>query len=96
LRDSELAGLFPLAHRDDAGILTEAAGESMSDHLDRLAKVRAYLLERLRSMKVDDFHTPGARADDDVSTAWVVHHLLQHQSEHRSQIGWLKRQLRGS
>jgi uncharacterized damage-inducible protein DinB len=96
LGDSELGGLFPLAHRDDAGILTEAAGESMSEHLDRLAKVRAFLLERLRSMKVDDFHTPRARADYDVSPAWVVHHLLQHESEHRSEIGWLKRQLKGS
>jgi uncharacterized damage-inducible protein DinB len=95
LGDSELAPLFPLVHRDDAGILTDVTGESLPEHLDRMAKVRAFLLERLRPMKVDDFHTPRARADYDVSPAWVVHHLLQHEAEHRSEIGWLKRRLAG-
>jgi uncharacterized damage-inducible protein DinB len=95
LGDSDLARLFPLAPRDDAGVLTEVAGESIQVHLDRLASVRRVLLERLRPMRVDDFHTPRARAEYDVSPAWVLQHLLQHEAEHRSEIGWLRRQLSG-
>jgi uncharacterized damage-inducible protein DinB len=93
LGDSELAPLFPVAHRDDRGILSHIAGEPLSAHLARLAEVRAFLLEQLRPMPAEDFHAPRARPDYDVSPAWVVHHLLQHEAEHRSEIGWLKRQL---
>jgi hypothetical protein len=40
---------------------------------------------------MEDFTTPRARDDYDVSPVWIVHHLLQHESEHRSEIGWLRR-----
>ena len=93
LSDSELAMLFPLADRDSRGQLTDVAGESLAAHLRRLAAVREDLLERLRPMSVEDFHTPRTRERYDVSPAWVVHHLLQHESEHRAEIGWVKRQL---
>jgi hypothetical protein len=42
------------------------------------------------------FHAPRVRERYDVSPAWVVHHLLQHESEHRSEIGWPRRQLTGT
>jgi hypothetical protein len=93
LADSELAPLFPVDARDEEGILTAVAGEPLSTHLDRLGRVRQLLIERLRPIDVDEFHAPRAREDYDVSPAWVVHHLLQHESEHRSEIGWLRRRI---
>lgn len=93
LADSELAGLFPFEDRDSEGRLTDIRGESVTVHLRRLAAVREVLIERLRPISVADFHAPRPREHYDVSPAWVVHHLLQHEAEHRGEIGWLKRQL---
>jgi uncharacterized damage-inducible protein DinB len=93
LDDSELAASFPFADRDAEGHLTDVEGETLSDHLLRLATVREVLVERLRPMPAEDFHSPRRRQRYDVSPAWVLHHLLQHEAEHRAEIGWLKRQL---
>ena len=92
LGDSEAAEWFPKEDRDAGGQLTDVRGESLDMHLRRLAAVRAILTDRLRPMSVADFHAPRTRDHYDVSPAWVVHHLLQHEAEHRSEIGWLKRQ----
>ncbi len=91
LEDSELAALFPFTDRDSDGQLTDVKGMSLFDHLERLSAVRSVLIERMRPMSVDDFHDPRRRERYDVSPAWVIHHLLQHESEHRAEIGWLKR-----
>jgi uncharacterized damage-inducible protein DinB len=82
--------LLPFAARDEAGKLTTAEGESLQQHLDRLAAVRTILLGRLQPMPVDDFHRLRTREHFDVTPAWVVHHLLQHEAEHRSEIDRLK------
>jgi uncharacterized damage-inducible protein DinB len=92
LDESAVAAWFPLADRDTDGVLTEVQGELVDTHLRRLAAVRQELMDRLQPMSVADFHTPRAREQYDVSPAWVVHHLLQHEAEHRGEIGWLKRQ----
>lgn len=93
LAESDLASLFPFDDRDEEGVLTAVEGEPLSQHVDRLGRVRQELIERLRPMPVDEFHAPRARERYDVSPGWVVHHLLQHESEHRSEIGWLRRRL---
>jgi uncharacterized damage-inducible protein DinB len=90
---STQAALLPFTDRDAAGQLTHVGGESLAQHLDRLAAVRAVLLDRLRPMREADFHRPRARPDYDVSPAWVIHHLLQHEAEHRSEIVWLRARL---
>lgn len=41
-------------------------------------------------MSVADFHTVRVCERYDVSPAWVLHHLLQHEAEHRSHIAWLR------
>lgn len=92
LGESAVAAWFPLADRDTEGALTDVQGESLDTHLRRLAAVRKELMDRLQPMSVADFHTPRRREQYDVSPAWVVHHLLQHEAEHRGEIGWLKRQ----
>jgi hypothetical protein len=91
LRATELASLFPFDARDQHEILTGVTGIPLAEHLDRLARVRSVLLERIGPMPIEEFTTPRAREDYDVSAVWVIHHLLQHESEHRSEIGWLRR-----
>jgi uncharacterized damage-inducible protein DinB len=82
--------VLPFGDRDPKGVLTEVRGESLAEHLGRLASVRTLFLGRMRPMTVEDFHTPRARERYDVSPAWVLHHLLQHEAEHRAHIAWLR------
>jgi hypothetical protein len=87
--------LVPFADRDGEGTLTVVRGESMEAHLERLAAVRALVHEHLGVMTVEDFHRPRRRERFDVSPAWVVHHLLQHEAEHRAHIAWVRDALLG-
>jgi uncharacterized damage-inducible protein DinB len=91
LGTTELAPLFPFYARDEQGTLTAVADVQLPEHLDRLARVRSVLLDMIRPMSMEDFTTPRVREGYDVSPAWVIHHLLQHEAEHRSELGWLKR-----
>ena len=84
---TELARLFPADHRDAAGILSVVSGESIAQHLGRLGQVRRELHERLRGMTDQEFHRPRSLPDYDVTPAWVLHHLAQHEAEHRSEMG---------
>jgi hypothetical protein len=90
LADDPLAALFPFDDRDDDGRLSQVTGMPLAEHLDRLASVREAVLERVQPMSIEDFTTLRARARYDVSPAWVIHHLLQHEAEHRAEIGWLR------
>ena len=85
--------LLPFSDRNAEGQLTHVPGETLEQQLDRLAAVRGILLDRLRPMSSGDFHTTRARDAYDVTPAWVVHHLLQHEAEHRSEIVRLRRDL---
>jgi uncharacterized damage-inducible protein DinB len=85
-----LQELLPFEDRDGSGRLIQVDGQSLDSHIERLAAVRAHLLERLRSMGNDDFHRPRRLPDYDAAPDWVLHHLLQHEAEHRSHIAWLR------
>ena len=91
---SAVRRLLPIDDRDLEGRLSEVGAMPLDDHLDRLASVRRLVHEHLRPMGVEDFHRPRARPDHDVSPAWVLHHLLQHEAEHRAQIAWVRDHLR--
>ena len=91
LETTELAPLFPYDVRDELGILRGVLGVSLEDHLDRLASVRDALRREVAALSLEDFLSVRARDGYDVSGAWVVHHILQHEAEHRSEIGWLRR-----
>jgi hypothetical protein len=93
LGTTELAPLFPFDARDERGILTGIHGVTLAAHLNRLAAVRSALLDRIGRMSIEDFTAPRPREGYDVSPVWTIHHLLQHESEHRSEIGWLRRHL---
>ena len=87
--------LVPFADREGEGTLTVVRGETLQAHLERLAAVRAMVHERLAAMSVEDFHAPRAGETTDVSPAWVIHHLLQHEAEHRAHIAWVRDALLG-
>jgi len=82
--------VFPERDRDEAGRLTVITSETKEQHLERLRVVRALFLDKMRGMPGAEFHVPRARARYDVSPAWVVHHLLQHEAEHRSHIAYVR------
>jgi hypothetical protein len=85
-----LQSLLPFPDRDGSGRLIQVDGEPIGTHLQRLSSIRAYLLERLRPMSNEDFHRTRHLDSYDAAPDWVLHHLLQHEAEHRSHIAWLR------
>ncbi len=86
----ELSRLLPWPDRDADGHLTRVDGQPVADHLERLAGVREFVLQRLRPMTNDDFHRVRELERYDVAPDWAVHHIIQHEAEHRSHIAWLR------
>ncbi|MGI8871581.1 MAG: DinB family protein [Candidatus Limnocylindria bacterium] len=82
--------LLPFGDRDSEGRLAQVAGVPLAEHLERLAAVRRLLLDHMRPMDAEAYHALRHRDSWDVSADWVVHHLLQHEAEHRAQIAWLR------
>jgi hypothetical protein len=92
----ELEALLPWPDREEASgpgaerHLSRIDGESIDEHMERLAAVRDWVMERLRPMSSEDFHRVRTFDAYDASPDWVLHHLLQHEAEHRSHIAWLR------
>ena len=80
------ADILPAEDRDAEGLLTRFQGDSLEQHLERLRTVRALVMQHPQPMSLEEFHRPRGRERYDVSPAWVLHHLLQHEAEHRSEI----------
>jgi uncharacterized damage-inducible protein DinB len=87
------ADLFPVDMREEAGTLSPFTGETLEEHVARLATVRSMLIDVVRDMPVDTMHEVRERKNYDVTTGWVLHHLMQHEAEHRSQIGAVREAL---
>jgi uncharacterized damage-inducible protein DinB len=83
----EVAALFPYATRDEQDQLTQVRGHSLEQHLKRLETVRGLLLGVFQPMDLSDFRRARSLASYDVTPEWVLHHLMQHEAEHRGQIG---------
>ena len=86
--------LFPHSDRVDDGHLTPVVGETLEEHLDRLAKTRVLVLDVLRSMSPEDYHRSHARERYDVAADWVVFHLIDHEVEHRVRLSTLRDRFR--
>ena len=69
--------------KDDQGRLTIVSGVSLDEHWQRLNLVRGPLLETYKKMSLDDYRRPRAFDAYDVTPEWVLHHLMQHEAEHR-------------
>ncbi len=85
-----LRELLPYPDRDGNGRLIQVDGRPMAEHLERLDRVRRLVLGELKSMTPDEFHAVLVRERYDVSPAYILHHLLQHEAEHRAHIAWLR------
>ena len=81
----EIIALFPHDVRDDDGKLMPVM-DTLQNHLDRLKVVREKLLEGFSKMSLEEFVTTKQFEEYDVSPVYVLHHLMQHEAEHRSQI----------
>lgn len=83
--------LFPADVRTDDGHLTPVEAAGLHEHLDRLATVRRHFLEDIAAL--DGFRSP-LKSESGVTTAeWVLHHLRQHEAEHRGQIQSIRKAL---
>ncbi|MBA2597643.1 MAG: DinB family protein [Chloroflexia bacterium] len=82
--------LFPDDVRDDEGRLTIARGATLQSYFDRLDTVRGQLLAAFTGMSPAEFHRERDLPDYTVTPAYVLHHLMQHEAEHRGEIGMLR------
>ena len=90
-RDAEISGdLFPFDARVVDGRLSPVVGETLDQHLDRLARTREQILRELRAMSVEEFHRSRSRDDFDVSASWAVFHLVDHEVEHRVRMSRIR------
>lgn len=78
--------LFPYDVRQENGILTIVEGESLEEHQSRLAAMRVYFLKSLQNMSDDEFQRVRSFPDYEVTPQWTIHHLMQHEAEHRGEI----------
>lgn len=86
----EVLELFPLDVRDDGGGLTPCLGLAPAAHLARLDATRARLLAAFRPMSAAELRRTRHLPAYDVTPEWVLHHLLQHEAEHRGEIGLIR------
>jgi uncharacterized damage-inducible protein DinB len=82
----ELETLFTYPVRDEAGRLYPVQNVSLKQHLARLEKTRQYLLDGFKEITLEDYRQVRELEDYDVTPEWVLHHLSQHEAEHRSDI----------
>ncbi len=84
---------FPDEDRDDEGRLVPAR-RPLAVHLATMAMVRDHLLTELNGLPDSEFTRVRSTASGDLTPQWVLHHLRQHEAEHRGQIQSLQTALR--
>ncbi len=86
----EVHSLFPWDVRDSSGRLIVVQGLSLAEHLERLSQARIWLVETLAIMSLAEYQRPRHFEKYDVTPEWVLHHLMQHEAEHRGEIGLIR------
>jgi uncharacterized damage-inducible protein DinB len=81
---------FPYEVRDETGRLTPVRGFGIRDYLARLKAIRANLLSHFQTMRLEQFHQSREMEHYHVTPQWVLHHLAQHEAEHRGEILMLR------
>lgn len=83
---AEIEALFPYPVRDADGQLHPVLQLPLSAHLERLEQTRAYFLKSLQAVSEADYQRLREFPRYDVSPEWILHHLAQHEAEHRGEI----------
>lgn len=79
--------LFPQEMREENGRLTPFRGLPLDQHLERLETVRTHLRTDLSGLTAGDFRRERATSGSGGGTPeWILHHLREHEAEHRGQI----------
>lgn len=86
----EIQRQFGVSVRDAQGHLSAVREVSLEEHLRRLDLARTHLLIAFRDMTVQEFRRPRSFPDYHVTPEWVLHHLIQHEAEHRGHIQMLR------
>lgn len=86
----ELQQQFDIAVRDAQGQLSAVQGVALEEHLRRLDLVRKHVLAAFRGMTLEEFRRPRSFPDYRVTPEWVLHHLIQHEAEHRGHVQMLR------
>jgi uncharacterized damage-inducible protein DinB len=86
----ELEPLLPYEVRDSGGVLVQVRGEPLEMHLSRMDAARNLLLAAFREITLEEFRRPRQVEDYLTTPEWVLHHLMQHEAEHRGQIGEMR------
>jgi len=83
---------FPHPMRTEKKRLTPVLGDPLDVHLDRLSHSRSVFLEAMRGMTLDQWER--LRSPDDVdyevTPAWAVFHLVEHEAGHAYQISTIQ------
>lgn len=82
----QIETLFPYDVRTSDGRLTIPSGFPLEAHLKRLSDMRAYFLGVLEGMSASEFRRVRTFAGYTVTPEWTIHHLMQHEAEHRGEI----------
>jgi uncharacterized damage-inducible protein DinB len=86
----ELKELFAVKVRDTEGNLSSLRGVALAEHLHRLDRTRLHLLTSFQNMSLEEFRRPRTFPQYRVAAEWVLHHLIQHEVEHRGHIQLLR------
>lgn len=85
---------FPVDVREEDGRLTPVPGYTVAEHRQRLVTVRGHLLEDLAGLTETDYRRKRGIESGVTTPEWVLHHLRQHEAEHRGQIQSIRTALR--
>lgn len=77
--------LFPYESREENGRLTPIRGLKLEEHLHRLRTTQSRFNEELSGIDDAEYRRPRASCRGQ-TLEWVVHHLRDHEAEHRGQI----------
>jgi len=72
--------------RDEQGRLMAVSGITLDEHLARLDAARIRLRLGMGGLGAEEFRRVRHFPHYDVTPEWVLHHLTQHEAEHRGEI----------
>lgn len=87
---ADILALLPPEVRDPDGRLVAVPGVPLAVHLDRLAQTRTVLVEVFQGMATAELRRVRHLPEMTVSPEWVLYHLLQHEVEHRGELGMVR------